>query len=203
MGVDGEEARFCDHFTYHGRREPGWRRSDEPAGLRRRHRQEELEILTVGERVIEWRAAIAPLATHGHGVVVNRHGRQIEEAARMAGRHHPGEIERQAIADVDRGMHGKSRGDLGRLATAGYDAEMSAQQAAAAGAGDDDQVAHAGPVASPRPARRYAAEGRGADHEWAGPGIGITTSEGDVVVGGKGSEALMQILRQSGAGVVR
>ncbi len=150
-GGPGKQAGPIDDFPddRHRHAQGGGRlRGQRPRGLGRQ-REDEFEVLAVGEDVGEGRAAVARQGGHADGIGMDGDGSQVEHGRRVSGPHHPCHIERQSVADVDRRVDRESPRDPEGLVDAGRDGEVAAEQAASAAPGDDDQVAGPGPVAAP------------------------------------------------------
>ena len=103
-----------------------------------------------------------------------------------------GQVERQAVADVDAGVQFVARVQRQGFADAGLEVEVPAENAAAERAGDEDPVAGPGAAAAERPAAGHFAQQGDADRQRPVPSVGVAAGDGQVILFGQRQHALVQ-----------
>ena len=120
---------------------------EHPPRLVRRDRQDQFKILAVAQGVIQGCRAVGQLVRQPPGIIGERNVLGIDNRPAAAFLHEAGQIEREAVADIDAGVQLVGLVQSERLADPRLEVEMAPEDAAAEEAGDED------PVAGPRPAR--------------------------------------------------
>ena len=128
---------------------------------------------------------------------------EVEQHAALARFGKVGEVQRQAVADVDSSMDPVTRRQSGGLAHARYRVQVATQQAASVFAGCENHIADLSSGSAPDAVLQRSAVAtdglrfpdRGnADHESIGPGVGIAPGDRNRVFLGEGQQAFDDFL---------